>query len=143
MNKKIVFVDMDRVLCDYESYYFQKLKESPEIIHPQSQDNFFFNLPPILEGIEGTKILMENYDVYILTAPSYKNPRCYIEKRLWIEKYFGLDFCEKLIICRFKGLLKGDYLIDDRIHEGFEGDHIHFATTKFPNWETVLGYLKG
>ncbi len=37
-----------------------------------------------------------------------------MEKRVWIEKYFGLEFTEKLIISANKGLLKGDLLIDDQ-----------------------------
>jgi len=41
------------------------------------------------------------------------NPLSYTEKRVWIEKFFGIDFVEKLIICSNKGLVKGAFLIDD------------------------------
>ena len=38
----------------------------------------------------------------------------------------------------------GDYLIDDRLRNGaekFNGEHIHFGTEKFPDWNSVLKYL--
>lgn len=38
----------------------------------------------------------------------------------------------------------GDYLIDDRIANGvdkFQGEHIHFGTSKFPDWKTVVSYI--
>jgi hypothetical protein len=43
-----------------------------------------------------------------------------------------------------KGLLIGDYLIDDRTANGageFTGKHIHFATDEYPNWDIVLKEL--
>ena len=39
----------------------------------------------------------------------------------------------------------GDYLIDDRRFNGaseFTGEWIHFGSEKFPNWNSVLKYLK-
>ena len=39
----------------------------------------------------------------------------------------------------------GDYLIDDRTKNGageFSGELIQFGTNKFPDWNTVLKYLK-
>jgi len=38
-----------------------------------------------------------------------------------------------------------DFLVDDRLKNGvdrFKGEHIHFATPDFPDWETVVKYLK-
>ena len=38
----------------------------------------------------------------------------------------------------------GDYLIDDRLANGvnlFKGEHIHFGSDKFPDWESVCSYL--
>ena len=43
-----------------------------------------------------------------------------------------------------KNLNYGDYLIDDRLANGadlFKGEHIHFGSDKFPNWESVCSYL--
>ena len=106
---------------------------------------FFLNLAPIDESIESVNKLRQRFDVYILTAPSPKNPLSYTEKRLWIENHFGYEFTEKLIISPNKSLLRGDYLIDDhesgRGQEGFQGTLIHFGSTPFANWQCVLAYF--
>ena len=39
----------------------------------------------------------------------------------------------------------GDYLIDDRLKRGadsFAGEHIHFGTKEFPDWASVMIYLR-
>lgn len=142
MKKKRLYVDMDGVLCDFIKSYNENFHPINNI-YPQSNWGFFTNLSPIDNAVDTLKKLMGYYDVWILTRPSYKNPLCYTEKRIWIEKYFGLDFCEKLIICCDKSLLKGDYLIDDNLTDGqteFEGELLHFGND-FKNWEEVEKYL--
>ncbi|MEY3450883.1 MAG: hypothetical protein RL711_708 [Bacteroidota bacterium] len=137
-QKKIVYVDMDDTLCDFTKAYFSL--KSDECYYPQSTYGFFRNLEPIEDAIESYKILEEHFDVYILTAPSVHNPLCYSEKREWVEKHLGFETCRKLIISPNKALLKGHYLIDDRVHNGFEGEHIHFGTV-FKKWKTVIKHL--
>ena len=91
-------------------------------------------------------INLEKFDPYILTAPSTRNPFSYTEKRVWIEKYFGVEFTEKLIISSNKGLLKGDILIDDLIsgrgQENFEGKIMQFGSANYPDWKTVIARLE-
>ena len=76
-------------------------------------------------------------EVYILTAPSVRNPFSYTEKRLWVEKYFDLDLYRRLIISPYRGLLKGDLLIADydqgRGQEDFEGGLIRFVSAEVPD----------
>jgi 5'(3')-deoxyribonucleotidase len=63
---------------------------------------------------------------------------------MWVETHLGKSANKKLILCHNKGLVKGDFLIDDRIANGvadFEGEHIHFGTEQFSGWEDVLDYL--
>lgn len=144
MIKKRLFIDLDDTLCNYTGAFMSAKKENPNIEFPQSQWGFFVNLKPIEGAIETVKELMEHYDVWILTRASHKNPLCYTEKRLWVEKYFGEDFCEKLIICSNKNFLKGDYLIDDSFLNGqpdFEGQWLHFGYGKYKNWNEVKNYL--
>jgi 5'-nucleotidase len=56
--------------------------------------------------------------------------------------HFGLDVAGKLIISPNKGLLKGDFLIDDMVNgrgqENFEGEIIHFGTDKYLTWKNVI-----
>lgn len=132
---------MDDTLCDFMGPFRSgeyKLK------YPQSKVGFFLDLQPLDFAIEGVKILQEKYDVWILTRPSMKNTHCYTEKAEWIKKYFGEEMLEKLIICPNKSLVKGEYLIDDDIKHGqkeFEGEHIQFGNSNFPNWKSVINYL--
>lgn len=140
---KIIYIDMDDVLCDYQAGKKLYLKKHPEIQYPQSIKGFFEELRPVKDGVETVKKLITSdiYDPYILTAPSTRNPLSYSEKRIWIEKYFGYSFTKNLIICSNKGLLKGDILIDDHIEgrgqENFEGLIFHFGSSSFPNWKAV------
>jgi len=143
----IIYIDMDGVLCDYNSAYKAALSHQPHILYPQSEYGFYIGLKPLEHAIESVNKLIQSpaYDVYILTSPSVKNPACYIEKRLWVEKYFDLDLARKFIISPNKGLFKGDILIDDHItgwgQENFEGEVWHFGGEQFPNWHSILKKL--
>jgi len=138
---------MDGVLCDFYGAHKKAIMKNPHNKFPQSEYGFFANLEPLPVAIKAVKRLMasEEYEVYILTAPSVMNPLCYTEKRIWIEKYFGMELVNKFIITPNKGLSKGDYLIDDntsgRGQNLFEGELIHFGSDEFPNWKEVLIYL--
>ena len=144
---KIVYVDMDDVLCDFTGARDAAISKVPEIKFPQSQYGFYESLVPILGAIEAVNLLIESaqYEPYVLTAPSTRNPLCYTEKRIWIEKHFGFEFTEKLIICSNKGLLKGDYLVDDksegRGQETFEGRLLQFGGAEYKDWNAILNEL--
>ena len=140
MPAKRIFIDMDDTLCQYSKRFKEKREERPEIEFPQSQYGFFANLEPMPRAIEAYHKLDNHFEVFILTAPSYKNPLCYTEKRVWVEKYLGFEICPNLIICQRKGLLKGDYLIDDHKYP-FEGQWLHFGSSEFPDWDSVLAYF--
>ncbi|WP_417532179.1 5' nucleotidase, NT5C type [Marinobacter lipolyticus] len=140
---KIVYIDMDDTLCDFRGAFTKALKESPEMKYPQAQYRFFADLQPIEGAIETVKLLIDSdtYDPYILSAPSTRNPFSYAEKREWVEKHLGFDFCKRLILCAHKGLLRGDILIDDNIEgkgqDRFEGQLIHFGSGAFRNWTSI------
>ena len=145
---KIIYIDMDDTIADFIGSYRAALQFNPAIKHPQSQHRFFADLEPISGAIEAVEKLIASplYDPYILSAPSTRNPFSYAEKREWVEKHFGLEFCKKLILCPNKALLKGDILIDDnnrgKGQDQFEGELIHFGSERYPDWESVLSLLK-
>ncbi|GAA4273742.1 hypothetical protein U6A24_02605 [Aquimarina gracilis] len=144
--KPIVYIDMDDVICNYTEAHRRALSRNPENHYPQSQFDFFRKLKPIYGALEGIQVLdQNNYQIYILTAPSENNPLSYTEKRIWIEEYLGFDFVSKLIICSNKSLLKGDYLVDDhksgKGQENFEGRILHYGSKQCKNWETVIKIL--
>jgi 5'(3')-deoxyribonucleotidase len=139
-QRKRIFIDMDDTLCQFSKRYAEKLKSQPEIAYPQSQYGFFANLEPIPGAVEAYKTLEKSYDVFILTAPSYLNPLCYTEKRVWVEKHLGLETTPNLIICQRKEFVMGDYLIDDHFYP-FTGQMILYGSPEFADWNKVLEYL--
>lgn len=144
ITKPLVLIDMDGVLCDFD----KRKKELEEkgfkggsiFKHPDA----YKNLEPIEGAIEAWYKLQEKYETYILSTPAWSNPDSWSEKRIWIDEHLGRSAHKKLILSHHKGLIKGDYLIDDRLANGvgdFEGIHIHFGTNEYPDWESVLQRL--
>ena len=104
------------------------------------------DLPPIEGSIRAVQLLHESgkYDMNVATTNSWGNPYGATDKRFCIENHFGDIFHKKLTITHTKHLLIGDYLIDDRTKNGagdFKGEHLHFGTDKFPDWNSILKYL--
>jgi protein-tyrosine-phosphatase len=135
---KTVYVDMDGVVADYESAKKRTTEEQ------RKEPGFFLRLEPILEGIAAVTVLANFYEVYFLSTAPWSNTHALSEKRRWIDIYFGEVSFKKLILSHNKGLMKGEYLIDDRIANGvenFEGKHIHFGTD-FLTWRSVLSYMQ-
>lgn len=138
MRKPIAYVDMDDTLCQYRKAHNEQ--RTVENIYPQSKENFFRNLKPIIGAIDGINKLTEYYDVWILTRPSIYNPYSYTEKRLWIEDHLGFEWCKKLIINPDKTLMKSGLLIDDvdwKIY-GFVGPQFLFGSKEYPDWTAVI-----
>ena len=143
---KIVYVDMDNVLVNFQSgidklssKQFNKFKgryyEVP---------NIFSLMDPLEGALEAFEKLSSKYDTYILSTAPWTNTTAWQDKIEWVQKYLGKLAYKKLILSHHKNLNAGDYLIDDRLRNGagkFKGEHIHFATDKFPDWDTVLDYL--
>jgi len=144
IDKPIVYIDMDGVLVDFDKRVGELaslgIKQHKLFQHPEA----YKNLEPIEGAQEAFKALQEKYEVYILSTPPWSNPDAWGEKRKSVEVLFGIDAKKKLILSHNKGLLKGDYIIDDRDANGvldFTGEHIHFGSGEFPDWTAVLNYL--
>jgi 5'(3')-deoxyribonucleotidase len=156
-KKKIIYVDMDETICSFHGgiaklatklylgegdNYEERSKMVDEIC--QKNPMIFHDLEPLPGAIEGVKHLMKYYDVYFLSTPMWNVPESFTGKRIWIEKHFNEQAEKRLILTHRKDLNIGDYLIDDRTKNGageFTGEHIHFGTEKFPDWDSVLNYL--
>jgi len=148
--RELIFIDMDGVLADAEAgmkVWSDKLGMTTTELFKKKlyhMPGFYADLPLMPGAVEAFEKLCEKYEVYILTAPSWENPSCYTDKRLWVEKYLGESAYKRLIISNDKSLFTGRALIDDRTKYGvtkFGGEHIHFGSEKFPNWDSVLEYL--
>lgn len=143
---KIVYVDMDSVLVDFQSG-INRLSEEDKKNYFRDEDNapgIFSKMEPIDGAIEAYEELTKHFDVYILSTAPWNNPSAWTDKLLWVQEYLGDSARKRLILSHNKNLNIGDYLIDDRTANGageFKGEHIHFLSEKFKNWKDVLNYL--
>jgi 5'-nucleotidase len=167
-NKKVIFVDMDGVLCDFKSAwenYIQQLKELKQYenfpenfkefedaiidFYDQNPDlipNIFENLAPIDGAIDAIKKLNDTgmFDLCVATTSPWESPKAAADKLKWIQNHFYKTFYKSMCITHRKDLLKGDILIDDRTANGadkFEGELIEFGSVRFPNWQSVVDYI--
>jgi 5'(3')-deoxyribonucleotidase len=144
--QKVVYVDMDNVLVDFPSAFeFLDEKVMAEYEgHLDDVPGIFSLMKPMKGAIEAFSKLTKVFDVYILSTSPWDNPSAWQDKLLWVKKYLGEYAYKRLILTHHKNLNAGDYLIDDRIKNGvdkFEGEHIHFGSEQFPDWEITLKYL--
>ncbi|QES89641.1 5' nucleotidase, NT5C type [Rhizosphaericola mali] len=154
-SKKILYLDMDGVLADYSAHALEELNEIEHLDNVENNElvkewirdknrHFYAQLPLVKDALKSVEILSEHYELYVLSTPMWTLPESYSDKRIWIEEKFGNLLKKKLILTHNKGLLKGDYLIDDRKVHGvskFEGEHIWFGQAPFENWNAILQYL--
>lgn len=156
MNKKIILVDMDDVLADFESRFLENwrkkfprhpyvpleeretfyledsypngLKKEVESIF--SAPGFFENLN-IISGAKEALAKMEalGHQVLICTSPVSRYENCILEKYHWVSKNLGYEWTRKVIMTKDKTLVFGDILIDDKPE--------HIGLLK-PAWKHVL-----
>jgi len=161
IEKKVLLIDMDGVLVDFES----EVREHHNLLinligvddipddEPDLIPNIFKNPKPINGAIEAIKKLEESgkYEMVIITTAPWGNPQSSTHKREWIEKYFGNLFKKQMIVTHRKDLVFGDYLIDDRLANGsekFRGELLRFGWSyeeekwnEYPNWDSILKKL--
>lgn len=142
--KEIIYIDMDDTACDYREAWNAARNRCPEMAYPQCQYGFYTGLKEKKGFYKFWNLMDSKYDLWFLTAPSIKNPLSYTEKRVWVGDHGYPP--EKLIICPNKGLLRGEYLIDDnktgKGQDQFQGRLIHFGSEEFPNWKSITDFFE-
>ena len=155
MPKKILFIDMDNVLVNFQSGIDQLNEQTKQAYKGRLDDvpGIFAMMKPMPGAVEAVRKLRERYELYILSTAPWKNPTAWCDKLEWVKRYFGGDesdvFYKRLILSHHKELClcHGDYLIDDRDNKnGTEkyndvGKLILFGSSKYPNWDAVVEYL--
>ena len=141
MPPKIILVDIDGPLADFESEFLKKWKEKfpgdffipfeqrknfflnddyPEHLRKKAADiieasGFFAELAPVPGGIDAIKKMAAlGHRVFLCTSDIYMNKTGLADKRMWVKKYLGHDFAKTMIFTRDKTLVRGDYLVDDK-----------------------------
>lgn len=89
-----------------------------EVMH---EPDLFRSLEPVKDALLVFKRLFDSglFDMYIVTAA---DPRCVEAKFEWIRRHLPFFPEDHVIICKKKYMIKGDYLLDDGMHniEDFE-----------------------
>jgi len=146
---KIVYIDMDGVLVDFQSG-IDSLSDNEKEIYEGRYDEvpgIFSKMMPKDGALKAFEKLSNSFEVYILSTAPWDNPSAWTDKLLWVKKYLGTQAHKKLILSHNKHLNAGDFLIDDRIANGadrFRGEHIHFNSEdhpQFKDWNGVLDYI--
>jgi 5'(3')-deoxyribonucleotidase len=147
MKKKIVYFDMDNVLVNFQSgidtipIEVQKEYEG----HLDDVPGVFSMMKPNTEMVDLFNKLSDDarYDVYILSTSPWDNPTAASDKVQWVKKYIPTAY-KRVILSHHKHLNIGDYLIDDRTHNGagkFDGELIQYMSEKFPTVKSIENYL--
>ena len=147
---KVLYIDMDNVLVNFQSG-IDRLDEATKELFIGRLDEvpgIFSLMDPMLGAIAAYRQLSSTYDTYILSTAPWLNASAWSDKIEWVQEHLGNQEGEpaykRLILSHHKNLNMGDYLIDDRTANGvekFTGEHIHFGTEKYPDWDAVLRYL--
>lgn len=144
--KKVLYVDMDNVLVDFQSGIDKLDQETLRSFEGRYDEvpGIFGLMEPLEGSIDAYGKLSQKFDTYILSTSPWGNDTAASDKVRWVKKYLGEFAYKRLILSHHKNLNRGDIIIDDRTKNGvdrFEGQHIHFGTEEFPTWESVLRYL--
>jgi len=145
--KKVLYIDMDNVLVDFQSGIDQLDEETRERYADRLDEvpGIFALMAPNPGAIEAYHQLSTIYDTYILSTAPWENPSAWSDKLQWVKRHLGEVAHKRLILSHNKHLNHGDFLVDDRTKNGvdkFEGTHIHFGCGEFENgWPAVLEYL--
>lgn len=141
---KIVYIDMDGVLADFDKATQNMTDEEKEMAC--NTPLFFRNLEPMPGALMSVQVLLEcspNLDVYVCSTSPWDSDFSCSEKKQWLKEHFP-RLTKRLILTHRKDLCIGDYLIDDRVKHGvdkFQGEHILFGSKEFPTWSEVLMYI--
>jgi 5'(3')-deoxyribonucleotidase len=146
--KKILYLDMDGVLVDFES----GLRRVPEDVqrgygaHRDRIPGIFSLMDPMPGALAAYQELCGLFDTFILSTAPWDNPSSWTDKLLWAKEYLGELCTKRLILTHRTDLNRGDFLVDDRPDRGhaedFQGECIHFGSERFPDWKAVLEYLR-
>jgi len=156
-DRKVLYIDMDGVIVDFESAFERLTPEVREQFRGNEDQipGLFALMTPMSRAVEAVTELSTLFDTYVLSTVPWHNTSGASQKIEWIQRHFGAEqgtpLWKRVILSHHKHLNRGDFLIDDRPDRNgagqFEdtnvaGKLIHFGGDEFPGWEAVLDYLR-
>ena len=120
-NKKILYVDMDGVLVDFQSGIDALSKDDFKKYENRYDEapNIFSLMNPIKDAISSFNLLSRYFDTYILSTSPWNNPTALQDKQNWVKKHIGKVAEKRLIFSHHKNLNKGHFLIVLQIYRLF------------------------
>jgi 5'-nucleotidase len=139
----IIYLDMDGVISDFKSACKLQALDKKQMNAPDKYLDF--SRSPVMIGAKEAVSALEamGHDLYIASTPPWRQPKAWMDKRLWIDEHFPM-LRRKVVLTHHKNLLIGDVLIDDTSYRGqpdFKGRWIHFGQNGL-GWEHVLKIIK-
>ena len=138
---KRILVDMDGVLVDVYSRFFELYKEAtgrsmqmkdiiglkeaeafPEQLKWVDSPGFFRNMPVMKDSQMVLKRLNEKYDV-IVASMATEFPQSLTDKMLWLTDHFPFISWKQVVFCGRKNIIEADIMIDDHLKnlDNFKG----------------------
>ncbi|MBR9922942.1 MAG: 5'(3')-deoxyribonucleotidase [Bacteroidetes bacterium] len=167
MPRKRIAIDMDEVMAqvvpkflrlyedtfgvkpetsDYHGKKLYQLPGSKQLREALFHKGFFRDLPVMPDSQEVIRELMEEYDIFIVTAAmEFRNS--FEDKFDWLREHFDFIPWKNIIFCGDKSIIDADYMIDDHAFnlETFKGKGLLFTATHNVDenrFERVNGWLE-
>lgn len=134
-RKPVLLIDQDDVLAEYIKGVIEAFNERYEkdfkiedcidwdlvsifgeqILDVMHRPELFRHLAPVEDAIATFKRLYESglFEMYIVTAA---HPSSVEAKYEWLKEYMPFFPQNHVIVCAVKNMIKGDYLLDDGMH---------------------------
>ena len=146
---KRIAIDMDNVIADITTAFLDSHEQEmgirlipddingkleseafPNVMKWVNTEGYFRNLLVMPDSQRVIKKLMEQYEVFIVSAAT-QFPRSLYDKMMWMEEHFPFIGWEHICLCGFKTIVKADILIDDHFKnlDYFEGETFLFTAT--------------
>jgi 5'(3')-deoxyribonucleotidase len=152
-DRKIICVDMDEVIADALGEHLLRYnRDFPERVTREElrgqwlwdvvprertsvlesymlSEDFFAVLDVMPDAQRVLELLQTRYEIYIATA-AMEVPSSFNAKFKWLAKHFPFIPSSHIVFCGDKGILRGDYLIDDNPRQlrRFRGEGILFSS---------------
>lgn len=148
------FERFKRTVSDEEligkKYY--DLPDSADLRNEMFKPGFFRGLPVMADAQEALRELYEKHEVFICTtATEFKYSM--LDKWEWLEEHFPFVHHKRMVFCGSKDIVRGDYMIDDKVRnlKPFNGTGLLFTSPhnvhqtgyhRVNNWKEVIAYFR-
>ena len=156
LNNKYNLCIKPEEVTDWDITKFFPTLNKEQVFEPLHIDNFWETVKPKDNAAKYVKQLIDDgFNVYFCTTTDYRNIKPKYE--YIILKYFPFISWKQVIVANRKQMVKADFLIDDGVHNHYNGDYVKILMSaphnrnydeitngmyRVENWETIYKYIK-